>query len=215
MEEQKTSTSSETAVMPKQYGFFFHPFLFWIELILQLLVPYILPLTSMIDNKPALKSEKSLNGLKKTRSALSSTGAMPLPMIVKRWSKCVGSPIAEYRGTIPVNKNVLEKWGIVNKDSTFEPPLLDDVKVIARFPASLLPHDVQVSEETNKEGCLVVNELDLGNFALDVPLLVYFHGGGFVVGSANTQDGINALVDMSENDLKASNDSAVSRYVPR
>jgi hypothetical protein len=102
---------------------------------------------------------------------------------IKKWSDSSQCAIAEHIGEIPFQPNILKDWNITD-DTNIVPEIASEretVKVLVRFPSSLLTSDERENATVSEtSGCLIVKELDLTNFALGVPVVIQFHGGGLV-----------------------------------
>jgi hypothetical protein len=205
-----TTTNSEdkVAVPPKIYSLMFHPYMTWVDVILTFVMPFFIPVMTMMDHAPASRSAdalKSVNGMRIKMSNLSKT---PVKQKVEEWSKSAKSPIVEYVGTLPFQSDILKKWGIVKDDDIELPSWCSpnkEVEILVRFPSSILsPTDdkIQTSGET-ESGCVKVDVLDnLASLAPDVPLMVHFHGGGFTIGSIQQDNVVQEAVDLAETTKK-------------
>jgi acetyl esterase/lipase len=191
--------ASTTTSIPRPYSVIFHPYLTWVQKIVSFVAGYFLP----VHNTDKLRKVISGGDTKLQGSA------------IKKWSQATnGCPIiAESIGSIPFRNNILQEWNIIadEQDIMFPKALNDreEVKILVRFPSTLLATEVvELGNILDHSGCVEVEfeKIDLRNFAPDVPVLIQFHGGGFVCGGMHDSLSIGEaakLVQMAEqnNDL--------------
>jgi hypothetical protein len=199
-----TNSDGKVAVPPKPYSLMFHPYITWVDVIITFLMSFFLPVMKMLVYAPTSRSADALKSAKDMRTKVSNLVKTPLKQKVEEWSKSAKSPIVEYVGTLPIQGDVLKKWGIVKDDdieltSCCSPN--KEVEILVRFPSSILsPTDdkIQTSGET-ESGCAKVDALDdLASLAPDVPLMVHFHGGGFTMGSVRMDIVVQEAVDLAK-----------------
>jgi hypothetical protein len=198
MMADKGETTDEGATKP--HSFLFHPYMTWFEVFLQFILPFILPLNKMLNYSLTEKSEEALSSVNKTRKTMSGLNSTQIKPLIARWSKCAKSPIAEYASRLPVRSEILQSWGIV---SDIELPLRpsDEVSVLVRFPSSLLTSETTSGGEM-ENGCVKVESLDLASFAIDVPIMVNFHGGGMTLGIPGDPETLGESVALAEASLE-------------
>jgi acetyl esterase/lipase len=188
--------------IPTPYSILRNPYLSWADVFMCYMFPYLWdasPLNRDLDPKTADAAEK----LAKIRKVLED---MPRGFMgkaaVKKWSDATGgSRLAEYNGEIPFQKNILKDWNILStadNDKILPVSMVtrEIVKVMVRFPSELLSDEQRENAEIlDYSGCLEVKELDLKSFAVDVPILVQFHGGGQIMG---VSQGLELLDDVPQ-----------------
>ena len=134
--------------------------------------------------------------------------------LVKQWARDHGCEMAECHYRVPRKVNILQEWGIVNNgdEEILDPSSIkfqpnDHVHTVVRFPSSLLSEeDLQNwsgdPKDLHENGALKLNQLDFSKLTKDVPLVVYFHGGGLVMGFPDTlalaEDAYNLASDFKK-----------------
>jgi hypothetical protein len=223
MEEATTTTNNKkneeeedtgvVVIMKEQpHGWFFHPHLTWIDFFINLVVPWLLPLHKMLDVSATSTSEEAKANADKMRQKEEQINGSTVKFYIRRWSKCCenNSPIAEYTSNVPVQNDILKTWGIlVNDDTSISLPSNwnDQVSILVRFPSYLLP-EMKTTATTDGEimmlenGCVKVERLDFASFPPEVPILVQFHGGGFVMGTADQGIVVQEAMELAETYVK-------------
>jgi hypothetical protein len=179
------SARKDTMDKHKPYSSWFHPEKTWKDIIISFVMRFLLPLAKLKNYSPSA-SETSLKFLEKQRSMFFKIEQSGLPSKIAGWSKAAKCSIVECVQTIPRNDKILKLWGIVNDDIKCQLPS-EDITIITRFPASLLPDDVKTSNDETKSGCVQVESIDFYKLPLDAPIILSFHGGGLVSGSAHSE----------------------------
>jgi hypothetical protein len=201
-----TNGEGKVAVPPKPYSLMFHPYMTWVDVIINFLMPFFFPVMTMMDHAPTSQSADALKSANGMRTRVSNLAKTPLKQKVAEWSKSAKSPIVEYVGTLPFQADILKKWGIVKDNEDIELPSWcspnnKEVDILVRFPSSILsPTDdkIKTSGET-ESGCVKVDALDnLASLAPDVPVMVHFHAGGFTMGSVRMHNVVQEAVDLAE-----------------
>jgi hypothetical protein len=215
-DDDDKSVMKETMI-DKPYSSWFHPEKTWIDILISFLFKYLLPLDKLKNYSPIIStcstsessdstSSSMTEFLEKQRSKMIKIEQFGLPSKIDGWSKAAKCPIVECVQTIPRKNKILEQWGIVvNEDDSNNddinhcrlPQQSEDasttVTIITRFPSSLLSDDVKTtsntSDEKNKSGCVQVEleSMDFSKLSLQAPILLFFHGGGLIMGSAHSE----------------------------
>jgi hypothetical protein len=191
-DKEETTNAAGTT---KPHSSLFHPYMTWFDVFLQFILPFIVPLNNMLKYSPRAKSDEALADINKTRYTLVKLSDPLIKPLIDRWSKCAKCPIAEYASRLPVRSEILQSWGIVSEIELPSRPN-DEVCVLVRFPSSLLESETKSGEMEN--GCVQVESLDLASFAMDVPIMVHFHGGGMVMGSPDNPESLGEPVALAE-----------------
>jgi acetyl esterase/lipase len=106
-----------------------------------------------------------------------------------KWSQYAGCDIVEAKVEIKRNDRIFHDWGILDPTDEYIPdyslfPKSKDVTMYVAFPVTILPRSINVPANKNEFGCLVLECNDvLNHLSKDIPLVVFFHGGGLTVGS--------------------------------
>ena len=182
--------------MEKPYSSWFHPEKTWIDIIISFVFRFLLPLAKLKNYSPTTfsESETSQKFLEKQRSTITKLEKSALPSKVAGWSKAAKCAIVECVQTIPRNDKILKQWGIVKDDIKCRLPS-EDITIITRFPSSLLPDDVKTSNENTQSGCVQVESIAFSKLPLDTPIIIYFHGGGLIMGAALSE---NLMVESAQ-----------------
>ncbi|OEU22137.1 hypothetical protein FRACYDRAFT_267171, partial [Fragilariopsis cylindrus CCMP1102] len=181
-------TSTTTTSIPTPYSVIWHPYLTWAQKIMSSASSYMLPFYQM--GQTEIGSPEAERYTDKARKVMRGMDTNLGGYAIKAWSKATnGCPImAESIGSIPFRKNIFKEWNIIaDEQDIILPEALharEEVKILVRFPSTLLATEEVVELGKNSSGCVEVEfkDIDLRNFAPDVPVLVHFHGGGFVIG---------------------------------
>jgi acetyl esterase/lipase len=207
-------TSTTTTSIPRPHSVIWHPYLTWAQKIISYVVGYLIPVYQL--GQTEIGSPEAKVYMDKLRKLISEGDTRLEGTAIKEWSQATnGCPIiAESIGSIPFRKNILKEWNIISdeQDIVFPEALhaREEVKILVRFPSTLLATEevVELGNILEYSGCVEVEfeKIDLRNFAPDVPVLVQFHGGGFVAGGmhdALSISEVTKLVQMAEqnNDL--------------
>jgi hypothetical protein len=179
--EDATETTKNESI-PKPYRLIYHPYLSWTDVFINYVLACLLNLTSLNSLDPKSKEASEILSKIRNKCEVVTDGFMAR-LAIKKWSDSSQCAIAEHISEIPFQPNILKDWNITDDtniviESASE---RETVKVLVRFPSSLLTSDERENATVSEtSGCLIVKELDLINFALDVPVVIQFHGGGLV-----------------------------------
>lgn len=176
-------------VLPKPYGYYGHPFKTWLDVLMTFIFYYFLRLEQSVDQcEPNNKSEKTKKNIVQLRERLSSETYM-LIQACKKWSKEV-SGLVEIRLKLARKSSLLKDWKIMDYATKEDDP--EAVEVTMRFPASILKDEKRhnLAMEKNEAGCYVLDSFDLKEIPLDIPIIVWLHGGACVLGDGD--DAISA-----------------------
>jgi len=205
-------TSTTTTSIPTPYSVIWHPYLTLAQKIISSVGGLVVPFSQL--GQTEIGSPEATTYTEKVRKLNRDADTRFEGSAIKEWSKATnGCPIiAESIGSIPFRKNILKEWNIIaDEQDIILPEALharEEVKILVRFPSTLLATEEVVEVGKNSSGCVEVEfeKIDLRNFAPDVPVLVHFHGGGFVIGGMHDfllNNDVATLVQMAEqkNDL--------------
>lgn len=200
------------------YSSIWHPHKSWIDIIFSFIFSLLMPLTAPQplriqdeDNTPSSKEATILRQrenahhavhAQKMRQTLTKISEAGFPSSLRRWSKYTGCDMVEATIKIKRNDNILEQWNIISSSDTVETlrlPEDDLITVHAFFSVKLLPNDIKVPTEKNEFGCLVLDDGQiLTKLAKNIPIVLFFHGGGMTLGSPRTVEGVDLLVKALE-----------------
>ncbi|KAG7348026.1 alpha/beta fold family hydrolase [Nitzschia inconspicua] len=205
--DQEDSNSSE---IPEAYSNWNNPSFSWSDVILSFLTSYFLDFSALDNQTLDPNSEEAANILDKLRTKLNGMSSGYLGRVaVEKWVKAAGcGRLAEYSGTIPVQKDILNKWEILSSDKDdYQLPdcisTREHVPVLVRFPATLMSAEERDNAKVlDYSGCLEVKELDLTTFAPGVPFMIQFHGGGMIMGTPHRDTFLNATAELVSNFLE-------------
>lgn len=210
-----TATPRTPSIRTTPYPAWWHPHKTLLDCVLGWIFAYILPLYK-VSNYPATKDSteamERIQGFRVTLNQLEHMG-QAVATNFRKWSTLAGSPIAEVAYRVPRRPNLLNEWG--RTDLTFDnnsktAPSSSHITVRMFFPLSLLSDENDVdgvrtdnnesieSSDTTDYGCKVVELADLSRLPSNVPLVVYFHGGGGTMGEGLDSDGTTLAVKLVE-----------------
>lgn len=181
--------SSETP-LPKPYSPFWNPNLPWLDLFLGWMVSLFMPLSKMAEHSP--DSEQARNVTNDTRTKFNKHMEGPFKQGCRKWSKaCSNGGLAQCTWKVPRRPELLYEWNIIDKnDELMKQQVKKEqdendkfVTVHLWFPVSLV-----TKEDGRKEndcGCVDVANFDLKSIDKDVPVVIWFHGGGLVLGTCD------------------------------
>lgn len=141
-----------------------------------------------------------LKGFRVTPNKFEHTGKAVTTNFHK-WSILADSPMAEFAYKVPRRPNLLKEWGRTDLafDNKTGPPSSSHITVRLLFPFSLLSGDGVPADATLTDyGCQVIELTDLSRLPANVPLVVYFHGGGGTMGVGLDSDGTTLAVKLVE-----------------
>lgn len=175
--------------LPKPYGFFWHPHKTWSDLFISLLAHLAFPIAKVLEPcKPSKDCEKTSLELGKMRSMMVARDQPQVKSACARWAAGAKEEILETHLEIPRRSNILREWNIMDYDPEDDDPTR--VKMMLRYPVSILKkenvaHDYDRSTTT---GCKVRPSADFNlakDIPPDVPIIVWFHGGGCIIGQSD------------------------------
>jgi acetyl esterase/lipase len=202
--------------IPKPYSLLFHPYLTILEKIVSKIIDLVSGFNGLIITEIGSKTCK--DDLKRIRNALRDGERGMGKSALARWAKVSSSQssspgtLAESSGCIPFRKNILREWNIVDEHTVLPDAIAaandrEWVKVLVRFPSSLLPDELRENATVLEySGCLDVGfgKIDWKKFAPDVPVLLQFHGGAMIVGGPHDNLLIEETARLVENASTAS-----------
>lgn len=115
----------------------------------------------------------------------------------RQWSATAGCEIVEASIKIPCRSGLFREWGIIKAEDKMEfslPDDLSDIQIYVSFPVALLHEDIKRPTETNEFGCLVLEQDDILRIvSKDIPVVLFFHGGGLTLGNPSSSEGIDLM----------------------
>jgi hypothetical protein len=174
--------STTKIVLP--HSSFLHPEKTWVDIFISFLFTYLLPLGSVCRFIPSPASNDVMACVDKLRQRTEMLESSAVPGHIAIWSKKAECSIAECAFKIPRKKNILREWGIADTEIEVKYPAEkeDGIEVIMRFPSTLIPEGKHSTEKT-ETGCVKVEAADLSDLPDDIPIIIWFHGGGMILGS--------------------------------
>jgi hypothetical protein len=173
----------------KPYSIWFHPYLSWKDLIISFFLSLMLPFRKQAKHSPNSEDGRKINDqLRESFNELVDAG---FPKSCKKWSKTAGG-LAQCTWKVPRRASILHEWSIINKQDTLMQQVEasssnDDDLIDVHVWCSLSLLSKQEGErEENENGCVEVDSIDLKAISQDVPIVVWFHGGGLVIGNFKT-----------------------------
>jgi acetyl esterase/lipase len=205
-----TESVGDDDSIPKPFNLWWNPSLSWTDALLSYVISYIFDFSALDNQTLDPHSEPAATILTRLQQKMhDSSYGYNGRAAIRKWSNAAGvARLAEYSGTIPFQKDILTKWKILddNYDGTDIPESIftrEEVRVLVRFPSTLLSPDERESSTSLKySGCCEVNKLDLKSFAQEVPLVIQFHGGGQVIGTAHSELLIMETAELVSNFVK-------------
>lgn len=169
----------------------------WLDLFICWIGSFLFP-ADKIASQPA-NSSKGQEFNQEYRCKFDKQTQTPFKMGCKQWSKAIKEPLVQCTWKIPRQPELLSQWGIIDaKDELLKQVLEkekqysteqqegDDCVTVHVFcPASLVLKEGDVEHTVNDCGCVEVELIDLKKIALDVPIILWFHGGGLTLGSCD------------------------------
>ena len=170
--------------IPKPYSFLFHPYLTILEKIISKIIDLVSGFNGLSIREIGRKTCK--DDLKRIRNAMRDSERGMGKSAFARWAKVSSSQssspgtLAESSGCIPFRKNILREWNIVDEHTVLPDAIAaandrEWVKMLVRFPSSLLPDELRENATVLEYyGCLHVGfgKIDWKKFVPDVPVLL-------------------------------------------
>ena len=181
--------ASAAASPKKPYSIWFHPYLTWMDLIISFLLWLVLPFYKVAKHNPNSDEGRKVN--EQPRKSLNKLVDAGFPKKCRQWSKTAGG-LAQSTWKVPRHPSILQEWGIIDKrDATMKQVVASSsndnefIDVHVWCPSFLVLKDGEGREE-NECGCIEVDSIDLKAIPQDVPIVLWFHGGGLTMGSPRT-----------------------------
>jgi len=197
--KQAEASSNKMTTLPKPYLWFWHPYKSLLDTVIDFLLGFIIPTYKMSKHPPSKDSKESVEITKSIRDGSNKLAKSEFKSKSKgfnKWASLAGCDIIECNYKIS-RRPLLKEWGLY-RESLEETMPSEDILVKLHFPVSIFPHKQTLPEgEKNEVGCLPIDNLDISKLPNDVPMIVYFHGGGMTIGSAydrSAMDMINKVV---------------------
>lgn len=173
----------------KQYSLWFHPYFTWKDLIISFFLSLALPFYKVAKHSPNSEEGRKVN--EQLRTSLNKLVDAGFSKRCTQWSKTAGG-LAQSTWKFPRRPSVLQEWGIVDKQDALMKQVAasssndnEYIDVHVWCPLSLILKDGEEREE-NECGCVEVDSIDLKAISQDVPIVLWFHGGGLTMGSPRT-----------------------------
>eukprot|EP00980_Cylindrotheca_fusiformis_P017017 scaffold5204_cov135-Cylindrotheca_fusiformis.AAC.1 len=190
----------------KPFRIYNHPEKSFLDKLISWLFPRLLPLTKLTKYSPSANENKKL--LEHIRSKGGNMDSYPFKQSCKMWKDALQSQKAEDnlvfgRVSIPRNSNVLQSKGLV------PPPELDlkspqdngtEVSIELICPRLLIKSGIKVESGEDEYLCIQSSKLEDIVFAESTQLLLWFHGGGMVMGSAKEAHCVGNVAQLCQRD---------------
>jgi acetyl esterase/lipase len=197
MPEERAEVDDDT-LPPPQYTNLSHPDKTFLDKILVTYVfGFFMNLSGFLQHSPLKETPERKAFLEWIRGRMTAMEKAGVTAFVKQWHKHHGCQMAECHYQAPRDNGLLREWGI-DDDGSVDPASLrfsveGHVHTIVRFPSSLLTEEEQQAlasssnngDNLHESSALKMEKLDFAKLPEDVPLVVYFHGGGLVIGQPN------------------------------
>ena len=220
--KKSSSSSSSSSNVVKPYWLFRNPYLSWIDIILELIFTFLVPVARLAKNGHYTKNGE--RELQWQRSNLDKMSDGTEYSETKKWKKLRnGEDIIQVKLSIPRDPHILSQCGVISPQnklyqqflSSQEPSSEEEqtsVIVFLRFPISILTGKKQEElrssqKEKNKFGCIEWDETALFDIATmlpdkNVPIVLWCHGGGQIIGSPHDGNGLQFLNDVLQEQMK-------------
>jgi hypothetical protein len=173
---------------PKQpYSIWSHPYLSWKDLIISFFFSLMIPFRKQAAHSRNSEAGRKIND--QLRESLIKLVDFGFPRSCKKWSKIAGG-LAQCTWKIPRRPSTLYEWGIIDKQDDLmkqvEASSSDDnglIDVHVWCPLFVLSNQ---AGERNDNSCVEVDSIDFKAISKDVPIVLWFHGGGLVMGNFKT-----------------------------
>jgi hypothetical protein len=146
-----------------------------------------IPFRNQAKHSPNSEDGRKIND--QLRESFTKIVDFGFPRSCEKLSKIAGG-LAQCTWKIPRRSSILREWGIIDSQDALmkqvEASSPDDnglIDVHVWCSLSLLSEQVG---ERNENGCVEVDRIDLKTISKDVPVVVWFHGGGLVMGNFKT-----------------------------
>lgn len=174
----------------KPYSIWFHPYVTWKDLIISFLLSLALPFYKVTKHNPNSDEGRKVN--ERLRESLNKLVDAGFSKGCRQWSKTAGG-LAQSTWKVPRRPtSILQEWGIMDKRDALMKQVAasssndnEVIDVLVWCPLSLVLKDGEEREE-NECGCIEVDSIDLKAISEDVPIVLWFHGGGLTMGSPKT-----------------------------
>jgi len=197
--------SDATFKPPAIHSAWWHPH----KSILDMVVGFLFSLFVPLSAPPASSTQdEHIQHAQKLRAALAKITTAELRSkngSFRKWSAAMGCEIVEAIVKIRRQDDLFRRWGLVSSKSApseegYSLPQTGDCTVYVTFPVTLLPDEEVKPKETNDLGCLVLEGQQdiLSKLSKDVPVVLFFHGGGMTINGPRTGEGLNLLITALE-----------------
>ena len=189
LDDNKPNESRRMPI-PSPYWEIFHPFKSWIDVMISILAPFLIHLSS-VASQAARKCPETAAVIHRLRNVVQKIESYPIRSDLIKWAKGAGCDIGECIIRVNRHVSILSQWKIIDKKCPLLSELLTNepengaVELILRFPIDIVPISQRTTEKSRTTGCTMVKSIDLTSIPKDIPIVVWFHGGGQILG----QDG--------------------------
>ena len=183
--------------LPKPYWALWNPNLPWMDLFICFLLSRFLPFSKLAKYDATSKEACTEND--KFQEKFFKTMKTPFQQACRHWSKACGG-LVQCTWQVPRRPSILYEWGIIDKEDPLMKQVMekslednDVVKVNVWCPASLVLKKGDEAGEQNDCGCIEVETVNIKDIPQDVPIVLWFHGGGLTLGTSNDAGAIDRV----------------------
>jgi acetyl esterase/lipase len=188
--------------LPPVYSSLFHPEMSWADRILCFILSFLIPFAGIAKYPPLFQNQEMRKCNEWLRERLSKIEQSGFPGAVSSYTTTTCNEMVESSLTVPRRPGLWQEWGVTTKmtstDTNRSPT--QDILVHLFLPKSL----VSTEELSNKNarGCIEVVSVNLEAVSDDVPIIIFFHGGGFTTGSSIDLTGFTLFAKLLEHQAK-------------
>jgi len=185
LQEQPASQEQKP---PRPYSAWWNPNLSWLDLFICWTASFFIPLGSIALCPTPEKAKKRCDDI---RIKFDKSVESGFHQNCRKWSKACGG-LVQCTWRVPRRPEILYEWVIIDKDDVLMKQVMEKesneeekfVTVHMWCPASLVLKEGDDRKE-NDYGCVEVDNVELKNIPKEVPVVLWFHGGGLTLGTCD------------------------------
>jgi hypothetical protein len=213
----------EDVEVPQVHSSWLHPHKCWKDVLLSWIVSLVLPLCGIPPDPEVNHPDRHIRHAQSMRTSMFKMiddvlrkPNSPFRTWWKQWARRKENVDDWVRVSVSMqrNKALLQTWGIwlpQDTSSTLELPPDTVIHVLLTFPVSILPETVKQENLLRNEnyGWLELqNDSILEKISRNVPIILYFHGGGMTLGHPNATEIVEILRRMDPSSNPSSKEHA-------